>query len=89
MIDDINYEPKIVLNLETMTGGLKVTCGSCTNQKGFLDWNSIYTDSEKTDGLRKMAALVNEWKSKGTKFEINCEGLTEEEIRLVEGVAHE
>lgn len=85
-MDDTNYDPKIVLNLKVTTAGLlNVSYGSCTNQKGHLDWDRTYTNDEKMKGFREVSALKKEWEARGTKYEINYMGLTEEEVGVVEG----
>ena len=85
IIDDTNYDPKITLNLEATAEGLTITCGSCTSQKGCLDWNKTYSNSEKMEGLRQAAALKETWESESKKYIINYKGLTDEEIGVVEG----
>lgn len=80
-----NHEIKIIVDIENTLQGLSVSCGSSTSQKGFDSWVKTFPDNEKSKALHNMRFIKEDWESKGAQVVISYKGLTDEEMKVVEG----
>ncbi|KAF0133796.1 MAG: hypothetical protein FD145_1112 [Candidatus Saganbacteria bacterium] len=79
-----NLKTNIIVNVEGISGGLYISCGSSTSKLDFKSWEKTFPAKEKSKALNNMISMREEWKSKGAQVIIKHRGLTEEEVKVVE-----